>query len=361
MSRPFKGGGAFAVIAIAAAAFAQAAAGIGTVRADYQFHNNHNSSVPGAPPIADLGSGNTFATETVAGCQTRVLAFPQHNGLLADTSSVIPSGSQAVIMDFRLSDVPQSGDTYERLIGVNDVNSDHGLYVHDGKLDWFSGGGTDNEGGTATILPNQFVEVALIQDQITTQFTKIGFVNGVQQFSFTDPDQIGSAPRLFKDNDGIDSGEDSAGAVFRVRFYDALNTPDVAPIYSAGLLGNPSQCPGASASRSGKLNVTKGGNLIDTGIRATCPDWGTTCNGTASLTVPGAKKSKAPVLNSVPFSIPSNLNQEVVFGLKSRGRKLLRKLFKEKGRLKATATVTITGPNGKPVTLQSKGKIKSPK
>jgi hypothetical protein len=47
----------------------------------------------------------------------------------------------------------------------------------------------------------------------------------------------------------------------------------------------------------------------------------------------------------------------VTVALSRKGKKLLRK----KGKLKVTATVSVTGPNGKPVTAKTAGKIKAPK
>jgi hypothetical protein len=365
MSRLRKGGGALTAIAILAGAVVQAAPAAPAPVADYRFQNSFGSSVPGAPQIADVGPGNQFATETIAGCATPVRTFPQHSGLQADLSGVL-GGDTTVVLDFRLSDVPQSGDTYERLIGTSDVTSDFGLYVHDGNLDWFNGSG-DIEGTSKPIQPNQFVEVALVQRGAPlNKFDLDGYVNGSNQnAALVDTgEQIGAAPRLFKDNDPSGStDEDSAGAVFRVRFFGLALTPaDVAQIYSESLLGTPSQCPAAAASVTRKPKVKKrsgGSILVDTGIQGICPDWGAFCNGTASIAVAGAKKSKSTVLSSVPFSIDRTLTQEVVFGLRSRGKKRLLKLLRTKGKLKDIATVTITGPNGKPTTVTSRGKIKS--
>ena len=72
------------------AVFAQAARAAPAPVADYQLHNSLLSSVPGAPPINDIGSGNAFATETINGCATRVRTFPLHNGLGADMSAPKP-------------------------------------------------------------------------------------------------------------------------------------------------------------------------------------------------------------------------------------------------------------------------------
>jgi hypothetical protein len=204
-------------------------------------------------------------------------------------------------------------------------------------------------------------EVAFMQFvPMSGMYQLVGFVNGVQQFSYHSQFRVTAQPRLFKDNDppGM-TGEESAGAVSRVRFYaDGLTPADVTDIYNASVLGNPSSCPAASASATGKPKATKAGGsvLIDTGIQGTCPDTGVDCNGTASVAGVGAKKSKASVLSSASFTVPSGKTQEVIFRLRKRGKKLLR----ERGKLKVTASVSLTGPNGKPVTVQTRGKLRYP-
>jgi hypothetical protein len=357
MSRLYKGAGALAITAIVIALSAQAAGAVVSLKADYQFHDNLSSSVTGAPALMDLGAGNSFATENVAGCRTRALTFPQGNGLALDASGFRPgpSFSQTIVLDFRLADVSD----YRRLIQSADSTSDTGLYIHDGSLVWFEGG--DHGTPTTTIAPNQFVEVTLIQNAILAQFSMSGFVDGVQQFNFVTPVELGPQIRLFKDNDGINSGEDSAGAVFRVRYYPGgFLSGDAQTVFAGSLLGSPSSCPGASASATGKPRAihTSYGDIVDTGVLVSCPDAGVDCTGSASVTGSGAKKSKKTAsLGSTSFNVAPGLSQSVTVPLAKRGRKLLLK----KRKLKATATVAVTGPNGKPVTVQTGGKVKAPK
>jgi hypothetical protein len=280
--------------------------------------------------------------------------------LTVDTSSLRsgPPFDVRVVLDFRLADV--SG--FRRLIQTTDSTSDSGLYVHDGKLDWYQAG--SHEGGPV-IASNQFVEVTLLEDAILSRFTMFGYVNGVEQFSFTTPDstEVGPQLRLFKDN-GLPGApdEDSAGEVFRVRFYGGpgLFPQDVPSVYAESLLGDPSSCPAAGASRTGKPRATKNtyGVYVDTGVVASCPDTAVDCGGTASLQGPGAKKSKkGRNLGSTAITVPSGKSQAVTVKLGKRGRKRLA----SKGKLKITASVAITGPNGKPVAAQNAGKIKAPR
>ena len=199
MSRLRKGWGALAVTAIVAGGVAQGASALPSPQADYQFHNDLSSSIAGAPPMTDLGSGNGFATENVDGCMTRVLSFPQHNGLTLDTSGLSLGGPPfdvRVVLDFRLADV--SG--FRRLIQTTDPTSDSGLYVHDGKLDWYQAG--SHEGGPV-IASNQFVEVHAPAglDPLAVHDVRIR-QRGASSSSFTTPDstEVGPQLRLFKDN-----------------------------------------------------------------------------------------------------------------------------------------------------------------
>ena len=358
MSRLFKGWGALAATTFVAALLAQGAGAVVTLKADYQFRDSHSSFVPGAPDLVDLGSGNGFATEQVGGCSTRVLTFPQGNGLQADTSSFIPNALETIVFDFRLADV----SSYRRLIGgVSGPSTDTGLYVHDGKLDWFETGAPDNEGPSAVIAANQYAEVALMQFiPMSGMYQLVGFVNGVQQFSYHSQFKVLAQASLFKDNDPPHGGEESAGAVSRVRFYDNGLTPaEVSAIYADSVLSNPAACPAASATVTGKPRATKNsyGVYVDAGVLASCPDTGVECSGTVSVTGPGAKKSKKARLGSTTFTLGSGKSLAATVKLGKRGRKLLA----SRGKLKVTASVAVTGPNGKPVSAQTAGKIKAPR
>ena len=267
MSRLGMGGGALAVTVFVIAVLAQAAGAVVAPKADYRFHDNLSSSVPGAPALTDLGTGNGFATENVAGCMTRVQTFPMGNGLVLDASGFRPGPpfSQTIVIDFRLSDV--SG--YRRLIQTADGTSDTGLYIHDGDLVWYEGGLHSTP--TTTIAPNQFVEVTLLQNAILSMFSMSAFVNGVEQASFTlTAVELGPQIRLLQ-------GQRSAGSrggLLGSRLPGPLLRPsgffsgDAQTVYADSLLGNPSSCPGAGASATGKPRALKnsyGGVVVDTG------------------------------------------------------------------------------------------------
>lgn len=192
-----------------------------TLKADYKFKGNRNSSVPGAPPLANVGPGaNSFATENVDGVNRTVLRFPEGNGVeLRNATSVIPRDRYTIVMKFRLDDVAG----YNRL--VNFVRSgslaDDGLYDLAGSLTLVPVAFPVD----APIDPDEYVNVVLTRSQ---QGRLRGYVDGVQQFDYPanagDPDGIISAQnilRFFRDNA---DRQESSGAVARIRLYDQAMT-----------------------------------------------------------------------------------------------------------------------------------------
>lgn len=192
-----------------------------TLKADYKFKGNRNSSVPGAPPLANVGPGaNTFATENVDGVNRTVLRFPEANGVeLRNATSVIPRDRYTIVMKFRLDDVAG----YRRLINYVRSGSlaDDGLYNLAGSLTLVPVAFPSD----APIDPDEYVNVVLTRSQ---QGRLRGYVDGVQQFDYTanpgDPDGIISAQnilRFFRDNA---DRQESSGAVARIRLYDKAMT-----------------------------------------------------------------------------------------------------------------------------------------
>lgn len=180
--------------------------------ADYQFQLSLASSVGSPPALTDIGVGNTYTTETVDGCSRIVRLFPLHNGLeLQPTASVVPSNSYTMVLLFRLDQT----NNYRRLIDFKAGTSDYGLYVNSGRLYFYPSA----QAAAPNIAAGQYVQVVLTRDGATV----VGYVNGVQQFSFTDSSGYGiisgsSDLRFFKDNTAAD---DSSGAVARLRLFAA--------------------------------------------------------------------------------------------------------------------------------------------
>ncbi len=180
--------------------------------ADYQFQMTLASSVGSPPALADIGVGNTYATDTVDGCPRTVRLFPLHNGLeLQPTASVVASNIYTLVLLFRLDQT----NNWRRLLDFNAGTSDNGLYVNSGRLYFYPSA----QAAAPTIAAGQYVQVVLTRDGTTV----VGYVNGVQQFSFADSGGYGiisgaNALRFFKDDTAAD---DSGGAVARLRLFAA--------------------------------------------------------------------------------------------------------------------------------------------
>jgi Tol biopolymer transport system component len=200
-----------------------------TLKADYQFQGNLNSSVAGAPAMANLtgSSANSFQTDTIDGYTRQTVRFPQNNGLSVNTSGVIPSNAYTIVMLFRFDDV--SG--FRRVADFSNRTSDDGAYISNGRL----------EGENVNNVPfqaNSYIQVVIVRE---TSGVVRAYRDGALRASFTDSLNtfaISSANvlRFFQD-DGIEA---SAGNVARIRLYDAPMTAaqiqalDRAPIATAG-------------------------------------------------------------------------------------------------------------------------------
>lgn len=186
-----------------------------TLTADYQFQNTLNSSVAGAPALTNLGN-NTFATAMVDGASRPVLKFAENDGLsLAPTTGVIPGSEYSIVVLFSFNSV--SG--YRRIVDFRSGASENGLYVHNGNLNLYPA--TDSS--STPIAANAFVQVVLTRD---ANRSVVGYVNGVQQFAFTDTAGYAmidnrNTLRFFRD----DGGEASAGSVARIRIYNGVLSP----------------------------------------------------------------------------------------------------------------------------------------
>jgi outer membrane protein assembly factor BamB len=200
--------------------------------ADYQFQNTFSSSVGSAPDLEPIGTvtcTNQFPVEDVDGTSRPVFCFPQGEGLSLrpGTPTVTPTVYTMAAL-FRINTV--SG--YRRVFDVKMANSDTGLYVLDGRLSFYP----VIDGADASIAANDWVQVVLTRDSAKNV---TGYVNGAQQFRFTDTSDYGvlnfdpetgtDQLRWFSDNiTGGVTGEESGGAVARIRLWNrALSADEV--------------------------------------------------------------------------------------------------------------------------------------
>jgi hypothetical protein len=214
-----------ALLALAPTGLASAA----TLKADYDFQGTRASSVAGAPALTDAGPGtNAFQTDTVLGNQQQVLTFPKDNGLaLTSTNSIISSGSYSVVMLVRLDQI----GGYRRLIDFTDGMVDNGFYALGGQLVLYPAA----TGNSAGLVPaNTYVQIALTRDAAGTVN---GYINRTLALGPYDDSRAADAAitssnilRFFIDDTAV-PGEDSAGAVARIRIYDGpLTAAEVAAL-----------------------------------------------------------------------------------------------------------------------------------
>jgi hypothetical protein len=112
----------------------------------------------------------------------------------------------------------------------------------------------------------------------------------------------------------------------------------------------------ATASIAGKVKAKagkKGKVTVDTGVLAACPAGGAACTGTGSITAQ-SKVAKTVTFGKKTFTVAAGQSQRVKLTLNKKGSKKL----KEAGKLKVKIAVTVTGPDGKPVSSARNAKLK---
>ncbi len=202
---------------------------------DYQFQNTLQSSTPPAPPLVDLGAGQ-FAFDTVNGENRQVFRFNFGEGLRLATTGVISNNVYTIVALFEFSDL--SLDSFQKIIDFKNLVIDMGLYaeedeeettITDGVLTFY-----DEASGTDIVFNDGvYVQVVLTRD---AGGTVVGYVNGVQQFSFQDDSDFAVISDddfliFFRDDDVTDNSENSPGSVACLQVYDiALSAQEVAAI-----------------------------------------------------------------------------------------------------------------------------------
>ncbi|HQX23614.1 MAG TPA: hypothetical protein PLI00_00440 [Pseudomonadota bacterium] len=193
------------------------------LRADYQFQGNLNSSVAGAPALANFGAGNAYASESINAGAATVLTFPAGGGVsLPTATTIIPAGVYSIAALVRLSDV--SG--YRKYVDFKNRTSDNGVYVFDGNLNFYNFA----TGAGAPIANNAWRTIVITRDAAGQV---AGYVNGAPALGFADGSGAGVVDAAnvlnFFFDDAVTSTEQSAGAVARIQVYDnALSATEVA-------------------------------------------------------------------------------------------------------------------------------------
>ncbi|MBI2396797.1 MAG: hypothetical protein HYV17_03310 [Xanthomonadales bacterium] len=193
--------------------------------ADYRFQGSYASSVGAAPVLTALAGTQSFVTDTVAGSPTTVLSFAEGAGLvLTPTTGLIASNTYSVAMLVRFDDV--SG--YRKILDFRNGTDDDGLYNYSGELYLYP----DFEGTPTPITAGAYHWVVMTRDGAGNI---VGYVDAAQQITGSDTNGIGiidaaNTLRFFAD-DTTTTGEESAGAVSRIRIFDhVLSQPEVAAL-----------------------------------------------------------------------------------------------------------------------------------
>lgn len=193
-----------------------------TPGADYRFQNTLASSIGTPPNLQDVSAGNSFQTETVDGFARVIYRFLQGNGLfLEPATNTIPSNVWSMVLLFRFDNV----DGYRRIVDTMNPASENGLYFYDGNLYFYPWA----YAAESAIEANTYVQVVLTRDETNLVSA---YLDGNPLFAFVDNSGdalISGDPsrlRFFIDN----NGEESGGAVARIRLFDHALTPEQVPL-----------------------------------------------------------------------------------------------------------------------------------
>jgi hypothetical protein len=151
-------------------------------------------------------------------------AFGANQGLNVG-SALTNVGDYSILVDFSFQDL--SG--FRKILDFKDLTSDNGVYNLSTNLNYFNFSFGPNGAFTA----NTLARVIVTRDSGTG--LEVGYVNGVQQFSFTDSTSDGlfsgtnGIIRFFEDDSVTGQREAAAGLATRISIYDgALNASEVA-------------------------------------------------------------------------------------------------------------------------------------
>ena len=194
------------------------------LRADYRFLRSRVSSAVAAPNLTDVGPGtNAWARERVATPLRSVLRFPEGNGVdLPTLSSVVPDDHYTVAVLFRIDELDNVDLTgYERIVQWSDDASESGLYVHEGRMEFYPR--QSDEATGEAVGADEWVQVTVTRSRIGRLRV---YLDGVPTLDFSDNAREGVVSaadvlRFFRD----DTEEDTSGAVARLRLWNRPMSP----------------------------------------------------------------------------------------------------------------------------------------
>lgn len=198
---------------------------------DYQLNGNLDD-VYGGPSLVSLGGSLSSTPGSYD--------FGINQGLKLSGALNNPAGDWS--LDFRAS-YSSLSNTWKKLVDYSNLASDTGLYFtnygQDNKLEFWPYA-SNGALGADTVQINTSYTVAF-SHSATGMIT--GFVNGVQQWSVTDPYNYGGAATniltFFTDDYATGQGEAQPGSVDFIRIYDGLlSATDVEILNGGGTVGN---------------------------------------------------------------------------------------------------------------------------
>jgi hypothetical protein len=183
--------------------------------------------------LADTQGGPDLTSNSGTLSQAGGYAFGANKG--PSLTGAINASNYSILMDFSIANT----NGYRKLIDFKDKSVDRGLYNQNGGLNFYLSAANTNIG----LNPNTLARLVLTRDSSTQQVT--GYVNGVQQISFTDSgnDAVFSSnvAHFFQDDNATGGGEASAGFLSKLSIYDgALSSQDLG---GAGNGGTPVPTP----------------------------------------------------------------------------------------------------------------------
>ncbi|HEV3408824.1 MAG TPA: LamG-like jellyroll fold domain-containing protein [Chthoniobacterales bacterium] len=193
----------------------------------YDFNGSYADAFGGPAMVPDGGTLNPTN-----------YTFAANQGLNL-SNALANTGNYTVLIDFSFSNL--SG--YRKILDFKDRGPDAGLYNRSTELYFYPVVG----GPAGAFVADTLARMVLTRDAVTNQIT--GYVNGVQQFSFTDSSGLGifTGPngimRFFED-DFSTGGEASAGLVDRIALWDSVLSPaQVATLGGPGPIAGPTPPP----------------------------------------------------------------------------------------------------------------------
>jgi len=185
-----------------------------TLSHDYDLTSSLNDQVGSLALVGDGGSVSATG-----------YAFAANNGLHVSSalSSIL---DYSLLIDFSFTTV--SG--FRKVVDFADRGSDTGLYNLSGSLDFFP-----VTSGPTVLSANTPARVVLTRDSASGTVT--GYVNGVQQITFTDSTPLATFTglngiiRFFEDDNATSQNEASPGNATHISIYDgALTAREVAAL-----------------------------------------------------------------------------------------------------------------------------------